>query len=270
MLTKQSSLNDLMNAVSIRWFKLITTERGKQLLNEFQQLNAQIPLMGEQFNNINNEVTTQVEKTKNEIFYLENIGQIKNYSKTNAFDASTSFFQNNNFSFKNISEFLQKGESISQVLVKIQLGETFKIVEELLSKIEILNTKIGSHELIEKISSDDVDYLLSKVLETYTNDITKFIAQNREDIDNVMTECNQILNNKDWNEKLKNADIVSRYFKKFKMNSLFSNFVSPQDLENENTKKEIIEYSKVLVTLNSMIYLIKFNNLFKETLNSIK
>ncbi|ATZ16355.1 hypothetical protein JN01_0604 [Entomoplasma freundtii] len=266
LLTKQSTLKDLTNEVVLKWFKEIINERIKQLRTELQQLMNQMPMLG-QFGNVNAEMGQSIDQIKIETGYLKNIGEIKAYSKSHSFNTNDNLFKNNNFSFETITQFLQQGESIPKMLIKIQLGETFATISKILEKIEILDQKIGQDETLANISSEDLNYLLSKTLEPVAQDLINFVSKNRSDADNVLPEAMAILNNPNWEEKQKNVDIVDRYFSKFKVSALFNNLMSPEDLEKRENQSELIEYSQVLGTLHYLDYFIK---LAEELLKTAK
>lgn len=268
MLNKQSTLRELMNEVVVKWYKEIINERIKQLRTELQQLMNQMPMLG-QLGNVNAEMSQSIDQIKIETGYLKKLGEIKMYSKSHSFNTNDTLFKNNNFSFETITQFLQQGESIPKMLIKIQLGETFAIINQILDKIEILDQKLGIDEKLENISVEDLNYLLNKILEPMAQEAINFISKNRNDADNVLPEAMAVLNNPNWTDKQKNVEIVDRYFSKFKVSALFNNLMSPEDLEKRENQSELMEYSQVLGILHTLDYYIKLAKDLLETAKNV-
>lgn len=256
MPTKDSTLGDVVNVVGVKWFKEIVNERIKQLQTEFQQLKGQMPSFGP-LANLGEQIAPDLEQVKTEVGYLKNVSEAKIYSENHSFNTNDVLFPNNNFSIENMTQLFQQGESISKILIKIQMGETFSILNRLLDKLKVLDQKIGFEEKIKKVDRNDVLYLMDKEVDIWAKEIIGFIASNRTDRDNVMTELQTINTSKDWNDKLKNANLIDRYFSRFKINSLFGNLMQPSDLENPEKQKELLIYSKVMATLHQLLYWLK-------------
>lgn len=256
MAAKDSTLGDMVNVVGVKWFKEIVNERVKQLQTEFQQLKGQMPMFGP-LANLGDQIAPDLEQLKAEVGYLKNISEAKIYSENHSFNANDILFPNNNFSIENMSQLFQEGESISKMLIKIQMGETFAILNRLLDKLKVLDQKIGFDEKIKKVNREDVLYLMNKEVDGWSKEIIGFVAPNETDRDNVMGELQTINNTQDWNDKLKNAYLIDRYFSRFKINSLFGNLMQPSDLESPEKQKELLIYSKVMATLHQLLYWLK-------------
>ena len=263
MLTKQSHLKELIDQVASQWFKEVINEKIKHLRVEFQQLQSQIPLLM-QLGDSDLEIETSIMQIQNEVNLLKTFNDLKVYTKTNAFSTNDTFFKNNNLSFETLGQFLQQGESITKLLVKIKLGESFTIAKQVLDKIQILDTKIGFEVELGKISLEDIDYLLGKSTNQWEEEILHFVNSNAVDAENVLLECNELINSKNWDVKLKNLTIIERYFSKFKATSLFESLTSPQDLQNKENQEKIIAYSKIIGAINSLNYLLKLNKAIIE------
>lgn len=265
MLTKESTLKELVSEITVNWFKTIVNERIKKLRVEIDELTKQVPMLLQMGGASNLEFETSINQIQTEVSVLKNLNDIEMYTKKNSFDANQAIFKDGDLSFESMAQFLQKGESISQMLIKLQLGETFAITHQILEKINILDLKIGYEETLKAVEWEDLDYLLNKSLNPWEQEILNFIAHNATDADNVLGEIRQLINTKDWETKLKNAEIIERYFSKFKASSLFGNLTNPEDLQDKSNQEQIINYSRVMGKINSLIFLIKLNQtLLKE------
>jgi hypothetical protein len=139
-------------------------EKVKRIRLEIDEISQQVPMLL-QAGNANLEMEANINQVQTEVGFLKNLSEIRMYAQKNSFNAGESLFKNNSISFESITKLLQHGESLTKMLIRFQMGETFAITVQILDKLEVLDTKIGNEERLKNISYDDLNYLLNKTLD---------------------------------------------------------------------------------------------------------
>ncbi|ATZ18743.1 hypothetical protein ESOMN_v1c03610 [Williamsoniiplasma somnilux] len=251
IISKESTIKSLFDQTIVKWFVDLVSERSQSVRSEFVQMTNELPILI-QAGASDLEIESGIQSVISELKLLKNVEEIKIYCKKNEFNSNEVMFKNNQISFDTMTQFLQNGESVIKMMLKVQFGSTFAMAIDVIDKFEEVELKLGKETQLLEMEIEDLNYLLNKSLEKWLETLNEFISKNPNDIENIIVEFEQIKNSKTWEIKKKAIEIINRYLLNFKSQDIFANLTDVQDFNNAKNKDEIIIYSRTLAAVTSL------------------
>jgi len=257
---------DLINEVTINWFRLTTKEK----INEYSK-NPQFEMFNNQLINLNkSDYQNEINRLLMEIEELNSYADIVSFVKVNKMNLT------NNLDLTKLQETIMKNglKSLPNLLIKIQLGYISDLVEHFFNEIGMWQDRIGRETPLSEIDENDINYLISLSLATATKKLVSLVKDNPEVMSELGEEFEVLSTNKSsLDQKEKMFKIIKIYFTKQRNEVLNSLSAKMMDMDQLNINTSAItdstqEIEKVNYAINEIGFILDYGTILLNNLKS--
>ncbi|ATG97408.1 hypothetical protein [Mesoplasma lactucae] len=267
------TFKNVIDESSVKWIQDITKKETENIREEFgdiENMNLPISLPGMSIDK--SDLNKEINKLSTEIGYLNNFSDVVAFTNTQKIDFKNSDGQISMGELQKLlggANLMTGDASLAKILVKIQIGRTFKEVESVLSFIREIQNKIGKTTELSEVNEDDVLYLLNKGIKEDTEKLEKQVEASEDAQREIGEEAAIICSaNSKWSDKNNAKEVINIYLDK-NYHKLLSDDMTVEQLQSGNTK-EFPEWLKINQTLAGLGMKIDFGQYLLKALEQDK